>query len=130
MKAKYIMTRDVVVAHPDMSVKEAADRLRQHRITGLPVVDKQGRVVGVFSLSDAALKRGRRVGEVMTSPAFTVSEEAGLEEVATLMVTHDVNRLPVVRDGRLVGIVARADVIRAVATRHAWPDEEMQERMD
>lgn len=130
MKAKYIMTRDLVVAHPDMTVQEAADRLRQHRISGLPVVDKQGRVVGVFSLSDAALKRGQRVGEVMTSPAVTVSEEAGLEEVATLMVTHDVNRLPVMRQGRLVGIVARADIVRAVATRHAWPEEEMQQRMD
>ena len=78
MKAKYIMTHDVIVTHPDMTVQDATELLRQHHITGLPVVDKQGRVVGVFSLSDAALKRGRRVGEVMTSPAFTVSEEAGL----------------------------------------------------
>jgi len=56
----------------------------------------------------------------MTSPAVVVGEEAGIEEVAALMAAKDINRLPVVRNCQLVGIISRADIVRYVATRHAW----------
>ncbi len=124
MKARLIMTRDVVVANADTSVREAKDLLRRHNISGLPVVDEQRRVIGVFSCSDLLKRKGDRVGELMTSPAITVDEDAGIEEVAALMATNDVNRIPVVRQGRLVGIIARADIVRYVATRHAWLEVE------
>ena len=120
MKAKIIMTQDVVVAHPDMSLHEAKDLLRRHNITGLPVVDDQRRVLGVLSCSDLVKKKGDRVRQLMTSPAITVDEDATVEEVAALMATNDVNQIPVLRQGRLVGIIARADIVRYVAARHAW----------
>ena len=125
MKAKYIMTRDVVTARPNTPVRTAEKLLREHHISGMPVVDQEGHVLGVFSLSDV-LKKGKRktVGELMTSPAITADEDEAIEEVAALMATNNVNRIPIVREGRLVGIITRADIVRYVASQHAWIESE------
>lgn len=120
MKVMYLMTRTVVTGHPGMSVEEARALMRQHHISGLPIVDEEARVVGVFSQTDALVKDGRYVRELMTTPAVTVEEDTAIKEAAALMAAKDINRLPVLRQGQLVGVVSRADIVRYVATHHAW----------
>lgn len=120
MKAKYIMSRDVAVAHLDTPLQEALELLRQRHISGLPVIDEEQRVVGVFSQTDALNKSGDKLRHFMTSPAVAVDEETSIKDIAALMAAKDINRVPILRNGRLVGIVSRADVVRYLATQHAW----------
>jgi CBS-domain-containing membrane protein len=107
-----VMTADVVTTTPDRAVEEVARELRARGFGGLPVVDDAGILVGIVSEFDLISKRGRTVGEVMTREVVSVDEDAGAEEVTRLMGHHGIRRVPVVRDGRLVGIVARSDLLR------------------
>lgn len=128
MKVMYFMTRDVIVGRPDMSVEEAKELMRQHHVSGLPIVDENACVVGVFSQTDALKKKdGRYVRDLMTTPAVTLEEVAPVNEAAALMAAKDINRIPVLRQGKLVGVVSRADIVRYVATHHAWIDHQEQE---
>ena len=138
MKVRDVMTREVTTVPPGASLKEAARLLVQHRISGLPVVDNQDQVLGVVSEADVLRKEAaalppRRpfawltgepefdkskleahlVGEAMTAPALTVEPDRPVGAAAKLMVEKGVNRLPVIEDGKLVGIVTRADLVRA-----------------
>ncbi len=140
MKIKEVMTRDVVTVGPDMLLKEAAELLGRLGISGLVVVDSDGAVVGVLSEADILVKEGgeravhtgilgwlfeagaadlaqklsaRTVGEAMTTPALTIGPERPVHEAATRMIEDGVNRLPVLENGKLVGIVSRADLVRA-----------------
>jgi CBS domain-containing protein len=135
------MTRDVVTVPADASLRDVALLLVEHRISGLPVVE-DGRVVGVVSESDLLTKAhgadgvegrpfGRLLGEsratqdqvakieatsardAMTSPPLTIGPERPVVEAAASMNRNGVNRLPVVDDGRLVGIISRGDLARA-----------------
>jgi CBS domain-containing protein len=144
MKAMDVMTREVVSIAPDASVLEAVRLMLQHKISGLPVVDAAGKLQGILTEGDflrrtetgTERKRsrfvefllgpgrlaedythasGRKVEEVMTLDVYTVSEDAPLEQVVHLMERHRIKRLPVVRDGKLIGIVTRANLMRAVA---------------
>ncbi|MEX2242043.1 MAG: CBS domain-containing protein [Burkholderiales bacterium] len=148
MKAADIMVKDVVTAGPEASVQELAAIMLERRISGMPVVDGSGRLLGVVSegdlirrpeidtdrvklgwlrllLSDEALARdfvkshGRKAREVMTQPAISVAADAPLAEVVRLMERHRVKRLPVVEKGKLVGLVTRTDLLRAVVARQA-----------
>ncbi|HKP99474.1 MAG TPA: CBS domain-containing protein [Actinomycetes bacterium] len=125
------MTTKMVVAHPTTPVKQVAGLLAAQGLSALPVVDGRGRVVGVVSEADllansqllADGRGGVTAGEVMTSPAVTVTPQATVTEAARRMQTSGVKRLPVVAgSGRLVGIVSRADLLRPL-TR---PDEEIR----
>lgn len=133
-----VMTRDVVTVGPDMPLKEAATVISEHGVSGVPVCDDDGAVVGVLSESDLLVKQsGMRprgglfsllaepseptdlvkvhahtAGRAMTAPAITLAPEATVTEAARLMLERNLNRLPVVDDGRLVGIVTRADLVR------------------
>lgn len=127
MKVKYIMTRDVIVGRPDMSVEEARDLMLEHHISGLPIVDEKAQVVGIFSQTDALTKEGRYVKDLMTAPAITLEETALIKEAAALMAAKDINRIPVLRQGQLVGMISRADIVRYVATHQAWIDHQEQE---
>src|SRR3990172_8960294 len=140
MKVKDVMTYEVVTVSPETSLKEVAATLVQHGISGVPVVDAEDRVLGVVSEGDVLFKeRGaeaRRGGplkwmldgasyanslkadalsarEAMTSPAITIGPVPSLTEAARRMSDRGVNRLPVVENGVLVGIVTRADLVRA-----------------
>jgi CBS domain-containing protein len=131
-----VMTRDVITVPPSLLLKDFALLLVEHRISGAPVVER-GEVTGVISEADILEKQrgpgekrfhrnekfhARTVEDAMTSPAITVSGRATLAAAATLMSERRVNRLPVV-DGRgLVGIVTRADLVRAFAR----PDEDIR----
>lgn len=147
MKVEQLMTRDVRTVSPDTSLKDVAGILSSHGISGLPVVDADGRVLGVVSEADILRKEqglgGRRsgvlgwlldrgepdprleartAGEAMTSPALSIEPGRPVSEAAKLMVEKEINRLPVVSEGRLVGIVTRADLVRAFHR----PDEEIE----
>lgn len=136
------MSRDVVTVGADAPLQEVARVLIDAGVSGLPVVDAEGLVVGVVSEADFLVKgqgaqavRHRRLerllgasestrhqlakvgariaGEAMTAPPVTIEPTRSLQEAANLMAGRQVNRLPVVENGRLVGIVTRADLVRA-----------------
>ncbi len=138
MKVVELMTRNVVMVTPETSLKDAASLLATRNISGVPVVDASGTVVGILSEADILAKvsgerprggllgwlleadvalddkiRARTVGEAMTAPAITIAPDRPVHEAAARMVGESVNRLPVVEDGKLVGIVTRADLVRA-----------------
>jgi CBS domain-containing protein len=137
------MTRQVVTVGPDTPLIEAAKLMLKHRIGGLPVVDAGKTLVGIVTEGDFlhraetgtqrrrarwlefligpgqlateyAHSTGRKVHEVMTDTVHSVSEGTALEEVVNLMERHRVKRLPVLRGKKLVGIVTRANLVRAV----------------
>jgi CBS domain-containing protein len=116
MNAQNIMTRDVVTVGAAATVKEAAQILTQQQLSGAPVVDERGQIVGVVSEADIVAAKGSRVKDIMSKKVFTITEETPVEEIAALMMTRRIKRLPVMREEKLVGIVSRADIVAAVAT--------------
>lgn len=145
MKVADAMSVDVVTVSPETPLKDAAALLARHGISGLPVVEGEA-VVGVVSEADVvARSTGRResrsllgalfggdrhgenisgatVKDAMTSPAVTIAPGRQVADAARVMVERRVNRLPVVEDSQLVGIVTRADLVRAFVR----PDEELE----
>jgi CBS domain-containing protein len=138
------MSRQIVSIGPEAPVLDAVQLMLQHRISGLPVIDPSGNLQGVVTEGDflrraetgTQRKRARwieflmgpgrlaseyvrasggKVGEVMTPEVHTVTEEAPLEDAVHLMERHRVKRLPVMRDGKVVGIVTRSNLMRALA---------------
>jgi CBS domain-containing protein len=120
-----IMTRTVISVTPSTPLKDVAHLLLDHGISGVPVVDDDGTVLGVVSETDILEKERARIhddwkhdardaADAMTSPALTIRPRRAVSEAAALMLDRSVNRLPVVdQQGKLVGIVTRADLVRA-----------------
>ncbi len=149
LRASDMMTSPVVTVHPDTPTKDIAAAMVTYHISGVPVVTAQAELVGIVTeadllhkeggpfeqdprffaglpafarAADAARKASGRVArDLMTSPVITIEEDVPLREVAALMMRRKINRLPVMCAGRLVGIVSRADIIRALVR----PDEEI-----
>jgi CBS domain-containing protein len=140
MNVKDVMSTEVISVGPATSLKEVARLLVEHRISGVPVVDAEGAVLGVVSeadllvkergfraelggplawlfrgeaLDEAAKLEARVAGEAMSAPAITITAHRPVAAAAAMMLEHGVNRLPVVVQGELVGIVTRADLVRA-----------------
>ena len=138
------MTRKVITVSAAASIVDAANIMLENHISGLPVVDEAGKLVGILSqgdfvrraeigtqrkrgrwlklllgpgkvASDFVRERGRKVGEIMTLDPCSVTEDATLEDVVQLMERNNVKRLPVLRGERLVGIVTRSNLLQAVA---------------
>ncbi|MER5436458.1 CBS domain-containing protein [Streptomyces sp. NPDC002588] len=116
-----VMTQDVVEAHRDTSLKEVVRLLDRHRISGVPVVDADDKVVGVISETDLIRRQAARspdgraltAQELMSSPAVTVHPEQRIADAARVMERHGVERLPVVdEEDRLIGIATRRDLLR------------------
>ena len=116
-KAKDAMCREVVL-WPEATAGDAMRLLVERGISGAPVVDQERRLVGIISehqLLEVPLQSGlgaRKVGDLMTQEVISLDPDAPLQEVVTLFCAHRIRRLPVVEDGRLVGIVCRRDVLR------------------
>ena len=121
MKAEDVMTTRVVTITEDQSKQQAARLLSQHRISGLPVVNTDQVVVGVVTEYDVIGKEGQTVGEIMTRGVISVTPDTELEEVSHLLVHERIKRLPVLDQGKLVGIVSRADLVKEVALRWVCP---------
>ena len=144
MRAHQIMSRHVITIDADAPVLDAVKTMLAHQISGLPVVDPSGKLVGIVSQSDFlrrpelgtekmrgrwlglllgadqaarefARQNGRVVSQVMSPDPITIDEDATLETIVRLMATRDVKRLPVMRVGYIVGMVTRADVLTAIA---------------
>ena len=138
MKIRSVMSTHVVTISPETTLKDAAARLVRYGVSGLPVVDDAGRLVGVLSEADILAKEAgssprdgmlawlvgdsprprldaRTVADAMTSPALTIGPERTAREAAARMLAEGVNRLPVIEGDTLVGIVSRADLVRAFA---------------
>ncbi len=145
MKAGDVMTRAVISADPDATVLQAARYMLQHHISGLPVIDKAGKLVGVLSEGDFLRRRetqterrrsrwleflmgpgkiaaeythshGSKVSEVMTSELYTVGEDTSLEDIVELMERRRIKRVPVLRGNKVVGIVTRSNLMHAMVS--------------
>jgi len=120
LTAGAIMTTEIVTSRPNVSIEAAIDTLLSEEISGLPVVDDDGRLVGViseFALLAVAYDRrvkNHTVSQHMTRDIFSVDIDDPISRVADLCIVHRVRRLPVLKDGRLVGIISRRDVLRAL----------------
>jgi len=145
MKAEDVMTRDVISIDPDATVLQAARLMLQHHISGLPVIDNNGNLVGVLSEGDFlrrqetkterrhsrwlefvmgpgraaaeyAHSHGSKVSEVMTAEVQTVGEDTPLEDVVELMERHRIKRVPVIRGTTMVGIITRSNLMHAMVS--------------
>ena len=121
MEAREIMSKDVVAVAPEMLADEAADLLLRYRIHGAPVVDGADQIVGMVSFTDLAARRGKMVREVMAPDPVCASEDTPVEEVAAMMLDQTIRRVPIVRDGRVVGIVSASDIIQVFLNLHEAP---------
>ena len=117
MKTEDVMTTKVITVTEKQTKQQAARLLAQHRISGLPVVNDDNMVVGVVTEYDVISKEGRTVGDIMTRGVISVTPDTDLEEVSHILVHERIKRLPVLDQGRLLGIVSRADLVREVAMR-------------
>ena len=142
-KVEDIMTRDVIAVGPGTTIRQVAVLLADYGISGLPVMDDQGAVVGILSEGDLIVRQrprpqpswwglffqdgerlareyqkaaGTMVAEVMTTTVIGIRPDAPIEAAAMLLDRHKIRRLPVMDDGRLVGIVSRGDLIKALAS--------------
>ena len=112
-----IMTPDPLTLSPETSVHEAAQTLSEHRISGAPVVDKEGGIVGIVSEYDLIARFGTTVGEVMTRDVVSVPVEATIDRVRAILVMQRLKRVPVTAEAKLVGLISRADLVRELAYR-------------
>ncbi|RJQ52781.1 MAG: CBS domain-containing protein [Nitrospiraceae bacterium] len=145
LKAKDIMTKDVLTVNPDATVEDLARVLMEHKISGVPVVDDNRRLVGIVTENDLIRKNKRlhiptvirlfdafillgsgrmeeeirkmaavTVSEICAKKVVSITEETSLEEIATIMAEQHIHLLPVLKDSVVVGIVGKADMVRAM----------------
>jgi len=115
MIAKDIMTKDIITVGPTMTIKKLAMTLIKNQISGAPVTGKNGRIIGVVSEADIVGKKGKDVRTIMSKNIISVREDTPVEEIAQVMTTHKIKRVPVMHDDEVVGIVSRADIVSAIA---------------
>lgn len=148
MKAKDIMTKNVITVHKSATIKEIAKALVDNAISGVPVVDDDGALVGIVSEGDLLHKESipktpeyvnvlgaivffsglqrfntdfkkllaEQAANIMTDRVITVYEEEEIEEIAQLMLEHGIKRIPVLKNGKIVGIVSRADLVKLLVS--------------
>lgn len=114
---KAVMTTRVISFGEDTPVDEIAERLSSGHITGAPVVTDDGFVVGIVSEVDVFGKRGAVARDIMSPHVISITEDTGIDEAARLLVGERIRRLPVLKNGRLVGLISRSDVLEFFATR-------------
>lgn len=145
MRARDVMVAPVITARPNASVKSVAETFVRHQISAVPVVDDKGKLVGIISegdllhraeagtekqrawwlrvfigpeaLADEYVKaHARKISDAMTRQVVTASPETPLHEIAALLEKHSIKRVPIVKNGQLVGVVSRANLVQAMAT--------------
>lgn len=152
MKAADVMTENVITVYPDTSVREISFVLLKHRISAVPVVDSDRKVLGVVSEGDLMRRvgknsasrhswwlelisaggtsaedyirsHGRQATDVMTSEVVSIPKDMPLHEIAQLLERRRIKRVPVVDEGRLVGIVSRANLLHGLASQRSDPEK-------
>ncbi len=127
LTAKDVMTQVVISVSPNDSFSDAMEIIVENEVSGLPVIGANGRLEGIISemdrikLSEADIADDARVADHMTQGVITVDEDANLNQIAELLVRSGVRRLPVVSNGRVVGIVSRRDLVRVFETSNNTP---------
>jgi CBS domain-containing protein len=150
MRAKDVMTTNVISVGPDTDVRTVARRLIERRISAVPVVDHEDRILGIVSEGDLMRRpesdterhpswwlallampeekardylksHGLTAKDLMSRDVVTVAEDTPLVEIATLLERHRIKRVPVVREGKIVGIVSRANLLHGLVAREAAP---------
>lgn len=160
MLAKDVMTTEVISVTPETEVQEIAQLMLQQRISAVPVIDSEQTLVGIVSEGDLMHQKeaetetytgswwltlfvssdrlasrfakihGQSAADVMTRHPVTVTEDTPLGEIAKLLETRHIKRVPVIRDNRVVGIVSRANLLHGLATRRPEPAETTAEDDD
>jgi CBS domain-containing protein len=147
LQAHHIMTTEVITVSPQTKVLDLARLFAEHKINGAPVLDDQGRLVGVVTQSnliDRAKKfelphvitildahfylerpstfkknlerlMGNLVSDIMTTPPVTITADVAVDEIATIMARKNIHTLPVLKDDKLIGIIGKIDIIRALS---------------
>jgi CBS domain-containing protein len=108
---KDVMTRNVITFREDTPIDEIAATLLSKRITGAPVVANEGHVVGIVSETDVFSKKGKFARDIMSERVVSVSEETGIDEAARLLIGERIRRVPVIKGGKMVGLLSRSDVL-------------------
>ena len=121
MHVREIMTSDVISVPENNTIEDAARVLARHRISGLPVVNDAGALVGLVTEYDFISKQGATVADIMSRGVISVTEDTDVEEVAHLLANRRIRRVPVLRGDRLIGIVSRSDLIKQIAMRWVCP---------
>ena len=146
MRAADVMTKKIISAHPDMSVRQAAGTMVFAGVSGMPVIDEEGRLLGMVTEGDLmhraeigtgvtqrawwlelvastrdlasqyVKEHARKVGDVMTTDVATITETCPVADIAELLERRRIKRVPVMRDGKVVGVVSRSNLIRALVT--------------
>lgn len=153
MKAMDVMVRDVITVRPDTSVAQAARVLVENDISALPVIDDDGRMVGIISEADLMRREeigtekrrpwwleamtpattlanefekshGKCVADLMSRRVVSASEDTPLAEVAALLERHQIKRVPIIRDDKVIGVVSRANIVQALASSKGKLDGE------
>ena len=155
MQAVDIMTTDVISVGPQEEVSAIAQLLLEHHISAVPVVDESHQVMGIVSEGDLMRRvqkgdgkesswwlslfaghkdpadyvktHGRKADEVMTANPMTIEEDTPLDKIARLLEKHRIKRVPVVKEGKLVGIVSRANLLQGLATEAAVSDNVLKD---
>jgi len=158
MNASDVMVHDVVTVGPEDEVSKAAQLLVDHDVSALPVIDGDRRVIGILSEADLlhreeigtekhrpwwleaitpasalafdyAKSHGRKVAEVMSEHVVSAGEDASLAELAGILERNRIKRVPILKDGKLVGIVSRSNLIQALASTPPAPaDDQLADR--
>ena len=157
MQARDVMTRQVITVEPETDVREIAKRLVENRISAVPVVDAGGQLVGIASEGDlmrrpeSGMERrpswwlsllllpeeqarkyvkthGRHAQDVMTKHVLTVDEDASLETIADVLEKHRIKRVPVARQGKVMGIVSRADLLHGLVAQQSGAGSSIDDR--
>jgi len=150
LKAKDIMTKDVITAEPATTIEELARVFMKHKISGAPVLDNKGNLIGIVTENDLISKNSRlhiptilrlfdayiplgtskmeneirrmaasTVEDMCTKDVITVDEEASVEYVATLMTEKKIHLVPVLKEGKLSGIIGKKDLIKGFVNEHS-----------
>jgi CBS domain-containing protein len=117
IQVKEVMTTRVISFEADTPVDEVARRLAGSHITGAPVVTADGYVIGIVSETDVFTKKGPTARDIMSPQVISITEETGIDEAANLLVGERIRRVPVLKEGRLVGLISRSDILDFFATR-------------
>ena len=117
MQAHDIMTPDVITITPNASLQDVARKLSDYNISGMPVVDGDDQVIGIVTEADIITRRGSTVEEIMTRRLISVQEDTPVDEIAQLLTSRRIKRVPVMAGNLLLGIVSRADIVRMMAGR-------------
>lgn len=117
MKAREVMTTDVISVQEDTQIEEVARVMARYRISGVPVVNQAGAVVGLVTEYDLITKQGQSIGDIMARSVVSVSPDTEVEEIAHLLANRRIRRVPVMEGDRLVGILSRSDLVKQIAMR-------------